>query len=48
MENQTKLTGEQNMPYEAPLLQVSEIKVEAGFALSNPLNTAPGWNKVPF
>ncbi len=35
MEKQTKPSVEQHMPYEAPQLQVSEIKVEAGFAVSD-------------
>lgn len=48
MKNQTKLSVEQNMPYEAPQLQVTEVKVESGFALSNPLNAAPGWTPKPF
>ncbi len=50
MEKQTKLTGEQNVPYEAPLLQVSEIKVEAGFALSDKIvgGSINSFNPIPW
>ncbi|MBR2981284.1 MAG: hypothetical protein IKC67_04085 [Odoribacter sp.] len=50
MKTQTKLSVEQNMPYEAPQLQVTEVKVESGFALSDKIvgGSISSFNPIPW